>query len=413
MINRRKTLIGTMVATPIVAAATLSAATTFGLATPTTTTTTTSPAIPPVIVLPTTAPPPPTPPTTPTTTARPSTPATTTAQTVPPIVVQQSAPTTAAVDDLGPTPTTAALPVALPTTSTSSVPPTAEEDIVLGELSFDPTEWPADVVDFLQAEGVDVDQLPVGAAPHGQPGGLLSNEGCAVQCVTYGVAYPVGTGAHVKVVTAVPATIRISVFGAAANATSPTSATTWGHTWPNLNGNTTYVALVKAEDAAGNESFASGEFTTLTRFAQVELYDFQAAAQLPYEHFHASVWIDDELHGVFYADDVDPLAIDVGTADAALEVVVEVTLHDHDNDCLVQAANGAPPDDGGGSNCNSVWGVASIVSELDIYPAQATYWTEHTIDATVSTPLGLVEFDDAPPVPFVAQLRIDVTYEYP
>lgn len=277
------------------------------------------------------------------------------------------------------------------------------DEVVIGELSGDPADWSDEVLDALIAEGVDPSAAGGPIGPTGGPGAIVSNEGCAVQCITSGVAFAVGTGAHLRVTTSTPTTMRITVFGAAGVVTSPGAAVQWGHTWPDLHHDTIYTALVRAEDANGNVSFASGDFHTLSRYARMEMTAISIQAVSPYEHPHLFWWIDGDQHTVAGGDIVAPLTLwePLGTAPETVELEFQAALHDHQANC-----NAFDP-------CSGLYGVIVGESfELDAYPDDAVYWTSHQITVSFIPPCTPPSFCDEPlPLVYVADVVLSVWYE--
>ncbi len=151
----------------------------------------------------------------------------------------------------------------------ATVPLDPEMPVPVGQWSTDPDDWSPEVQNYLESQGVDLDAAAnQSAAADGAPGQLLSNEGCAVNCITSGLAYAVGVGAYLEVTTSVPAFIQIEILDVGLKF-GPPSAIVWGATWAHLESGTTYQAIARAHDAQGNMAVAVGEFTTLTRSARI------------------------------------------------------------------------------------------------------------------------------------------------
>lgn len=238
----------------------------------TTTTSSTTTTSPQVIALPATTTTRPTTSTTTTTTSAPPAVqvATTAAATTAPVIAQQPPPTTtapAAPTDVAVSTTTTTQPVQLSVPTTA--PPSTDEQVTIGEWSTDPADWSPEMLQYLQAEGLDPDALANQGATVGGPSDqLLSNEGCAVNCITSGLMWAVGVGAYLEVTTSVPAFIQIEILDVGLKF-GPPSAKIWGATWAHLEPGTTYQAVARAHDAQGNMAVASGEFTTATRHAMI------------------------------------------------------------------------------------------------------------------------------------------------
>lgn len=329
-------------------------------------------------------------------------------------------------------------------TTGATVPRGPDEPVSIGEWSTDPADWSPEVREHLASQGFDADDPPAGATVgHGQIGGLLSNEGCAVNCITAGLAHAVGVGVHLEVTTSVPAFIQIEIIDVGLTF-GPPSALSFGATWAHLEPGTTYDAIARAHDAHGNMAVASGSFTTLTRSASItftptvfwfgNLPDFDPFGdhlwQLSTEAFLDGRSMASVTGAPAANDDVQAtaadlsLTIDTGpAADSVIEVAYvgaytcvagceDVSFWD-----LFAAAifgigtdqQAVPPeqDHANGVADRYFWGTIANGIELDGYPDDVTSWTGHQFTFPLSTyhgePVG-------PAVYLAADVTVDVSY---
>jgi hypothetical protein len=110
------------------------------------------------------------------------------------------------------------------------------------------------------------------------PGGIASNVGCSVQCITHALFTqkpPVASAAYVEIRTTTAAKIRVLVYSddtyidLVAEQASTGFATEWTTSVGRLAPGTKYYAEVQATDAAGHTSVRQGSFRTVKRIAVV------------------------------------------------------------------------------------------------------------------------------------------------
>jgi hypothetical protein len=313
----------------------------------------------------------------------------------------------------------------------------------VGQWSTDPADWSPEVQQYLQSQGFDLDELGnQGAAAAGAPDELLSNEGCAVNCITSGLMWAVGVGAYLEVTTSVPAFIQIEILDVGLKF-GPPSAKIWGATWAHLDPGTTYQAIARAHDAQGNMAVASGEFTTLRRSAEITLTPtvFWFGNLPEFNPFGDYLW---QLGATAYLDgnpqasgtgapavneDIVPtasaleLSIDTGTIDPSVIEVAYVGVYDCVAGCeeisfwdVFKAAifgpdppPAVPPmqEHPNGVTPTSFWGTVANGIQLDGYPDNVTSWTGHQFTFPLPTFFG-----DAvgPPVYVTVNVTVEVSY---
>jgi hypothetical protein len=146
-----------------------------------------------------------------------------------------------------------------------------------------------------------------GTAGHSASDDLKAGAGCAVQCITRGVAYARGVGAKLVVRTDTPAAIWMVVHGPGSTQVleSDGLTTAFDAVLDDLDGGTTYAVTVAATDAEGQTAHAHGEFDTLRRFARVRFAAIQVTEH-PYPGpLRAHYWVDgDWRHGMM--QEVEP-----------------------------------------------------------------------------------------------------------
>jgi hypothetical protein len=144
-------------------------------------------------------------------------------------------------------------------------------------------------------------------AGHSASDELKAGAGCAVQCITRGVAYARGVGAKLVVRTDTPAAIWMVVHGPGSTQVleSDGLTTAFDALLDDLEGGTTYAVTVAATDAEGRTAHAHGEFDTLRRFARVH-FDAIQVTEHPYPGpLRAHYWVDgDWRHGLM--QEVEP-----------------------------------------------------------------------------------------------------------
>jgi hypothetical protein len=324
-----------------------------------------------------------------------------------------------------------------------TVPIDPGEPAEVGQWSTDPADWSPDVQQYLQSQGLDLDELAnQGTAAAGAPNQLLSNEGCAVNCITSGLMWAVGVGAYLEVTTSVPAFIQIEILDVGLKF-GPPSTKIWGATWAHLEPGTTYQAIARAHDAQGNMAVASGEFTTLRRSAEITFTPTVLwFGNLPdFDPFGDYLW---QLGATAYLDgqpqasadgapavneDILPtasaleLSFTTGTIDPAVIEVAYVGVYDCVAGCeeisfwdLFKAAifgpdpqPAVPPmeEHPNGVTPTSFWGTVANGIQLDGYPDNVTSWTGHEFTFPLSTFFG-----DAvgPPVYVTVDVTVEVSY---
>ncbi|WP_116997033.1 hypothetical protein [Desertimonas flava] len=357
----------------------------------------------------------------------------------PPTVGPPTTPTTAATAEAD-VAVTATVPPGEPgrLATSATVPVGPDEPVSVGQWSTDPHDWSPAVRDLLVAQGVDLDGLATaGAAGDGQIGGLLSNEGCAVNCITAGLAHAVGVGVHLEVTTSVPAFIQIEIVGVGLKF-GPPSALVFGATWAHLEPGTTYDAIARAHDAQGNMAVASGTFTTLTRSAEITFtptvfwfgndpafdpfgdhtWQLAADAFLDGEHRAGATGETASSESVLATASALGLTLETGpVADSVIEVayVGRYVCVDGCGDgggvfdldqavpLGVDAANGSEAD----HDSAVWWGTIANDIQLDGYPDDVTSWTGHQFTFPLSTfhgePVG-------PAVYLTADVTVEVSY---
>lgn len=247
---------------------------------------------------------------------------------------------------------------------------------------------------------------------HSAADSFKGGPGCSIQCITSGIAYAVGVGAHLKVTTDTLARITITVEGFGSYDSGATLTQTWGKTFPDLEPDTTYKAWAFAIDSSGYVSSASGQFTTLRRFARVEFGGFSLTEysyndgfsfyfrangewQPQLEEFHHQPALPATLPGV--------RAVEIADAPSPLNVAVRVFTEENNNE-VCEAVDRYNTTDSGGNSC-SAWntGTAGILY-IDTYPDDAVEWTGHSLSAS-ATPNNNWE-----PVQFNAPIEVEVWY---
>ncbi len=220
--------------------------------------------------------------------------------------------------------------------------------------------------------------------------------GCAIQCVTKGVAYPRGFGAELVVETSVDADIFVSVIGDADGdgdyeysnfewSNGPVDHLSW--TVDDLDPGQTYYAMVSAQDSQGGHSLAFGVFTTLShREAYVSLGDLTITGGKDDDGVRRALSVDGwwsdytpGSEGIHRYTDLD------GTVDLRLSV-----FRDYDGDiCEAQGHYDDLPAHGYSSVTCTAWNSADVIGlDLDVVPAGATRWTETEAHATIQTSAG-------------------------
>jgi hypothetical protein len=198
-------------------------------------------------------------------------------------------------------------------------PPTQPNAGPLGVLNLDPAD--AGITGY---QGLGVPAL----SGHGGPSSYSVGTGCASPCIDSGVAYPLGTGAHIEVVTDTPARIWIVVWNESLGHTfvsdsgAGSAVTSFEADFTELDGGTTYQAMAVAEDLNGYTDHVYGEFETLRRHVRFGLSNVVVTNQPNATvEFTTSKWADGELFSGGWEAPF-PTVEDV---DESVEVVLRLT----------------------------------------------------------------------------------------
>jgi hypothetical protein len=248
--------------------------------------------------------------------------------------------------------------------------------------------------------------------------------GCSIQCITSGVAYARGAGARLVVNTDTNARFTLIVWNEELSYTAIRHSelprtTSWGTTFLELEPNTTYQALVQAEDVSGYVSQATGQFTTLRRFAEVDFGGFTLDSYAP-EHmafsFHFSVdgtwqaqltefWSQPNLPGMLPG----MRSVTVEDTPQWLHLAVQVVQNIPAGICEGVDFPKDFPQLSGTSGCYT-WDTAFNTVDLDARPASATSWTEWTLQhhlPTIGAEPGEILYS---PVDFTAPVTVNVWF---
>jgi hypothetical protein len=277
---------------------------------------------------------------------------------------------------------------------------------------------------YLQAEGFDLEALADQSAnAGGTPDQLLSNEGCAVNCITSGLAWAVGVGAYLEVTTSVPAIIRIQVLEA-----TPENQMTWeyekhfGATWPELQPTTTYQAVAYAIDGDGNVAIASGAFTTLGRYAEVTLtptaftpWDPSGPAGAPTANGFAYAWLDGDGASIEGPPDLLELVYPKAATSTSIVTVIYKGVDGGLCPGLDWSISPIPDDVSGsiecgesGSGTHGIYGAVAAEVQLDGYPDDSTSWTGHDFTFPLMTFHGQPQ---EPPLYIAIEVTVRVWYQ--
>lgn len=367
------------------------------------------------------------------------------APTPPPVVAQPPAATTVQPSDVA---IASTIPAGEPgdLATDATVPTRPDEPDAVGTWTTDPADWAPAVRELLISQGLDLDALAEqSTAAAGAPGQLLSNEGCAVNCITSGLAHAVGVGVYLEVTTSVPAFIQIEILDVGLKF-GPPSAQVWGSTWAHLEPGTTYQAIARAHDAQGNLAVAAGEFTTMTRSARITFTPtvFWFGNLPAFDPFGDHVW---QLDATAYLDgqpqasatgepavndEILPtaaalaLTLDTGTIDESVIDVAYVGVYHCLAGCedvslwdlFVEAIFGAVPpqavppmvEHSNGVTPSSFWGTVANGVQLDGYPDDVNSWTGHEFTFPLSTFNGEAV---GPPVYLQLEVTVEVVYSPP
>jgi len=308
----------------------------------------------------------------------------------------------------------------------------APDEVALGVLEPDREGGPRD---GLAAPGCarpgpsgDERAATPGCSEAAQGGGMQGaanfkgGPGCAIQCITSGVAYAKGPGARLVVKTDTPARIILNVIGPMYSGVgdSGPGATTFTKDFLDLEANTTYQVNVTAQDSQGHISAASGKFTTLRRFATVDFGAFpidEKASCCNDFSFYFNVdweWRFEELnHGAPALPAALPGARAVTVLDAPQWLFVAVQVTQNTSSGGVCEGTSLPKDlphaSGWGETCWT-WNTAFNTVDLDLRPPGSTSWFEH--ERLVSLP-AFVTFPNEiaySPLRFTAPVHLKVWY---
>lgn len=265
-------------------------------------------------------------------------------------------------------------------------PPIEPEVGPLGALNLDPAS--AGITDY---QGLGVPQ----AGDHGGPGVYSVGTGCASACIDSGVATPLGTGAHLEVVTDTAAQIWIVVWNESLGhhfvVDSGSDVTSFGADFTELAAGTTYQAMAVAEDANGYSDHAYGEFDTLRRHVRFGLSNVVVTNQPSNtESFSTDKWAD----GQRYAGGWETPFPTIEDVDESVEVVLQLVAHLPCDD-LCQAVAGSdeiPPHNSGRSDRSewillSLWDLPSqnrLPIDLENTPALVESSTARTFVVTLT-----------------------------
>ena len=253
------------------------------------------------------------------------------------------------------------------------------------------------------------------------PTKLKAGVGCSIQCITSGVAYARGPGAELRVKTDTLARIWIHVTGPNGyNRTVDSGAsevTQFNFLFDDMEAGTTYQASVTAKDKQNYESTRSGHFTTFTRNVEIGFTNADLIERAyGNSDFNMGVWLDNA-----WDDNVAVYNTDTETSWLPLGIQY-IQLDDVDRylDLSIQLWEGTP-------NCNNLGvidqpyfgpGSCSFMSfvslldgdnDLDARPADATSWTDWTLNRTMERPPALwLDYD--PQLLFTVPVSLHVTY---
>lgn len=255
----------------------------------------------------------------------------------------------------------------------------------------------------------------------GGPGDYKAGPGCSIQCITSGVAYARGPNAKLVVKTDTEARIWIHVQGPngyyRVQDSGATEVMEFGALFDDLHAGTTYQAWAVAKDKQNYEATRSGSFTTLVRnveiaFTHADLIDRAYNSS----EFKKQVWMnggwddDHTAHGLI-AENNDVLLginfIKYTDVDRYMDFAIQLTEYTSTCNNL-----GYPDQTYHGPGSCSFLSFAKLLegqNDLDARPADATSWTEWTLQRTLERPSGLWPlYDDE--LRFTVPVSIKVTY---
>lgn len=258
---------------------------------------------------------------------------------------------------------------------------------------------------------------------HGAADHIKAAPGCAIQCITSGVAYGRGPDVRLVVTTDSPATIQILVSraGYVRHIVSDPGSTELSVDLTDLEADTTYDAFVSASDGAGHLANRSGSFRTLQRNAVVVFNEAHiSAAPFGDDPYTAQVWFEGQGLDPFHAGDADGGVLPVGVqvlhatdTDRYLGAGLELSQSDLDVD-ICEATEDPPEPEYGPRECayaNTAW-LAGGELDLDARPSGQplnNYWIAGTMAlADVDDPALPGGFGE--PLAFTVPLGVHVTW---
>lgn len=234
-------------------------------------------------------------------------------------------------------------------------------------------------------------------------GDMKAGPGCSIQCITSGVAYPRGVNAEVVLHTDTPATVILIVWNDDGyhhyTNSTPHQVTEFSASLGDLDPGTTYRVLASATDAAGYESQAYGEFTTLRRNVSVSYSYVEVPSPTALTHLDTHIRLDGVWITSQFGDEVDGAVGHLGfhneqvmDAPRQLDLTFQVARPSQGSACE-PAAWYFPRVDGGhgevAAACRVFATSQQTAIDLDDRPADATSWIQHTLELERSSDLGL------------------------
>ncbi|KAL3916045.1 MAG: hypothetical protein SGARI_008051 [Bacillariaceae sp.] len=255
----------------------------------------------------------------------------------------------------------------------------------------------------------------------GTTGDLVSNDGCAVQCITSGKAYARGVDALLQVRTATPATIVIQVFD---------NAGLLG-----LKPGTTYTAVATATDSNGNTAVGHGSFTTLVRNVEIS-FPWQASMLFNLVEsdgndptyakriWHDGSWIEEQYENLGVASDPlipgqpytlgmfqETMAID--NAEKYLELTLQMQMDNRDCDPCEVIGPPEQPFYGAWEGSGIYWAFSELAGgfpfDLDINPGNAE--SSHTLHVFPPVPMSPPPLVSDPVYQLEVHAKIVVSYD--
>lgn len=308
---------------------------------------------------------------------------------------------------------------------------TDDGGMILGELAVD---------DGRDGPG-GADSFAIGGSRAASPAGhsasndMKAGPGCAVQCITSGVAYAYGVGATLEVTTDTPARTWIIVWDDDGYHrmvdSGDAGVMSFKHTFDDLEAGSTYQAMAVAEDSQGFVSHGYGSFDTLTRHVEVS---FMHAEVLETPYGKEPMRMSYRLDGEWYGDDVphpfldesDALysptwlglgihAVQLGDVDQHLDFMVQLRQRDPGPSiCEGMLFPVESPLNGTNSSACVTWATAVLgegMNDLDAGLADAPNATTHTLHRSLQLPGGALPGGYGEPLNFSVPVTLQVTYE--